>query len=238
MPWDHQINNSLAFTRAIYQSARDLGRLMGADDTQRRKAVQLADMLTPSHMKAYARFMADKYDLVYVTDETPSLKDDIIKAIRLVRPDVDIDAYLQQWAFTLGNLIWLPFSLNAPAPKPRSPFYWQMITIAHEATHRQQAAHHQMAPFAWDYLTNEESRGQYEYEAYRVALELMPVLTGATIDPETLAAPLVEYGLSGPTRAFVVQQLTLAQDMILRGAVISDTSRATIVWLAENVDVG
>jgi len=180
--------------------------------------------------------MADTYDLVYVTDEQQGPKEALRKAVKSIRPDMDPDAYLQRWAFTLGNLVWLPFSLERPESKPLWPLYWQFITIAHETVHRVQCKTHEMAPFAWDYLTNEESRGQYEYEAYRVALELYPaIMGGAQLDPATLAEPLVQYGLSPSTIAFVVQQLTIVQQIIRNGGIVSEVSQRTLRWFADNL---
>lgn len=195
----------------------------------------LADLITPDHVRAYARHMADTFDLVYVTDEEQGLKEEIRKAVRMVLPSVDIDNYLSQWAFTVDRLIWLPYSLEKPRPEPRAPLAFQMMTLAHEATHRLQAKG-QFQPFAWDYLTNEESRGQYEYEAYRVSLELNPVFYGgAQVAIDTLVSPLRHYGLSEATIAFVRQQLVMAADIVQRGGVIGATSKETINWLAQNV---
>lgn len=235
MPLDPFLELSLQHSKDLHESVKNLGKLMGADDSQPIRPVRLADLLTADHIRAYARHMAEKFDLVYVTDETVGLKETLKAAILKMRPDTNVEEYLQSWAFTLGNLVWLPFSLEHPASKPKWPFYWQVVTIAHEATHRIQFREYGASAFSWDYLTNEESRGQYEYEAYRGALELVPVLTGETYDPADLAAPLAAYGLGPSAIAFVVQQLTLAQAIILRGGTLSETSRAALVWLADHV---
>lgn len=235
MPLDQQIYASRALSQSLLSAVRDVSRTCGVEDTQRRRAIVLADLITPDHVRAYAKHMATTFDLAYVTDEDQGLKEEIRKAVRMLFPTIDIDNYLQQWAFTVDRLIWLPYSLENPKPEPRAPLAFQIMTLAHEAMHRLQARG-QFEPFAWDYLTNEESRGQYEYEAYRVSLELNPVLYGgAQVDIDSLISPLRHYGLSDATIAFVTQQLRSAADIVRRGGVIGATSKETISWLAQNV---
>jgi hypothetical protein len=196
----------------------------------------LADKLRPEHIRGFAQHMAAKYDVVFVTNGTKDLKDQLRKAILKVNPQVDIDAYFARWAFTLGNLIWTPFSIEDPKELPVWPYYWQFITIAHEVHHRVQFKEHGGAPFAWDYLSNEESRGQYEYEAYRTALELYPVLmNGESLDPVLLSQSLVHYGCSPATIDFVASQLTQAKKIIQAGGTITGTSQEAVVWLADHV---
>ena len=196
----------------------------------------LADRLTPEHIKAYAAHMAKTYDIVYVTDNTKHLKDQLRQAILQVNPHADINAYFDHWAFTLGNLVWTPFSVEDPKPLASWPFYWQIITIAHEAMHRVQNKTHGLDVFGWDYLSNEESRGQYEYEAYRTGLELYPVLCdGQQLEPVMMAQTLTNYGCTSKTIEFVAAQLTAAKKIIQAGGVITETSQTTLAWLAENV---
>lgn len=222
----------------MQNAAKEVTVALGAEDSQRIEAVPMSTFLTPLIIQNYARFMSDKFDLVYVTDEAVGLKNDIRRAVKCIAPSADIDDYLQKYAFTLGNLVWLPFSLKKPEPKPGIPFAWQIITIAHEAVHRLQHKAYGSAPFSWDYLSNEESRAQYEYEAYRTALELGPVLNGGVqYNIPALAEPLRAYGISDASLAYVIQQLTIANDIIQRGGVLGPTSVATIAWLRENVCV-
>lgn len=198
--------------------------------------MRLADKLTATHIKEYAAFMRDRFDLLYVTDADKELKDDLRKAVIRINPLVDIDSYFARWAFTLGKFIWTPFSVQNPAELPLWPYYWQVITLAHETRHRLQCKKYDFEPYAWEYLSNEESRGQFEYEALLTALELSPVLLdGESQDPVNLARILAHYGCSEATQGFVANQLTAAKRIITAGGIISEPSQATIDWLAENV---
>jgi hypothetical protein len=195
----------------------------------------IADKLTAEHIKAYAKYMAKEFDLIFASDMTRAIKETIRKAILRLNPSVDIDAYFARWAFTVNNFVWVPFSVENPKPIPFWSFPQQLLVIAHEATHVEQAKREGFLVFAANYLGDEESRGQYEYEACRTEMEIAPVLfDGAGLEPADLVKPLVHYGCTQKTIEFVESQLRTAKQ---QGGVMNRASKVTISWLADNVKV-
>lgn len=197
----------------------------------------LAERLRPEHIKGLARHLGgpvgEPTSAVYVTDATKALKDQLRDGILLLKPGVDVDAYFKRYAFTLGLLIWTPFSVEEPAEIENWDFPWQVITLAHENWHRHQFLKYGGAPFAWDYLTNPESRAHYEYEAYRTTLELWPVLyDGAFFENlEGLAESLKAYAVRDEDIETMLINLRLANDIIKRGGIITPTAQETKKYL-------
>lgn len=199
--------------------------------------MSLAERLRPEHISGLALHLAGAPgaygSAIYVDDTTKELKEEVKQAVLAIRPGVDTDQYFERYAFTLGVLIWTPFSVTQPKELPNWDFPWQVITLAHENWHRHQFLKYGGAPFAWDYLTNPESRAQYEYEAYRVTLELWPVLyDGAFFENlEGLTQTLTAYAVRDEDLESMLANLRLADEIVRRGGIITPTAYETKKYL-------
>lgn len=192
----------------------------------------VADLIQPIHIRAFSEQTSKKYGSVVLN---PSVKEDVQRAADFLKEMGILDAtpHLKSYAFTLGTVIWYPFDVVNPAPLGGWTLPWQIITIAHEHVHVEDALLVGVDKFAKDYVLSSEARAmRWEAKAYCVTAELAPVLfDGWHPDPSEIVSPLVAYGCTAEDIRGAAEVVRLRQAAIKAGGVLSNQARDAIEFL-------
>jgi hypothetical protein len=142
---------------------------------------------------------------------------------------LDKDAFLKRYTTTIGDKIYIPFTIGEPH---ESWSLWSQITVCvHEHQHVFQDRAAGGLSFEWNYLTSSAKRAHYEAEAYRTNMVLEWRYQGRMLNPAHLAGLLKNYGCSDVDIAVVEKMLALSIKPIKAGAITSDVCRWGTIWL-------
>lgn len=142
---------------------------------------------------------------------------------------VNADDFLRNYATTLGNRIYLPFT---PGVAENGWELWDQVVVgAHEHQHVVQANKLGLATYGARYLFSASTRADYEAEAYRSMFELGWWHARTLPDPDEVAQLLTGYGCSHTDIDVAATMLREAGESIQRGAILNEASATAIEWL-------
>lgn len=187
--------------------------------------------LTPKHVVDFASFMSRRYNTSFVLKrEAPEAR--FVASFIQLFASIEPEAFLEQWATTIGARIYLPFTPGDT--EDPSKLWGQVLTITHETQHVIQH-YREGLDYSMSYATQPARRALWEAEAYRTSSALWFWRHGWVLDPAEVLAPLASYGLGPHERAVAERYLRLSLVSIKRGLVLDDAARSAIAWLALNV---
>lgn len=142
---------------------------------------------------------------------------------------VERDEFLQRYATTIGHRIYVPFEPGTPSGD--WSLWKQMTVLVYECEHVHQWDRLGSLRFSWQYLTSRASRARLEAEAYRSQMEMEWWRYRRLLDPRSLAALLVHYGVEDADVKVAEVALRASAEAVRRGAVINRSSARAIRWL-------
>lgn len=195
-------------------------------------------VLTPELVRGLWTHMAQTFGSVLVDKlRAPEMK--MIAEFLGKMGVLDTTEFLENFATTLGNRIYIPFEIGVPRADNRYGLRSQVILCCHENYHVVQAKREGLPIFAAKYLANSANRAAYEAEAFVCNLEMRYFLDGGVLkNPQQLChdtAELLRFYACKPVDIAVTEKsLTIAAQIVQSGGVLRQTSRAAIDWLENN----
>lgn len=192
-----------------------------------------------SDIRALSRHMAKHYDTEIIKKSDAAemkLVAVFLKAIGVM----DKKDFLRNYATTIGDSIYLPFSLGSVARKAPS-LLSQVMTIVHEHQHVVLSRRVGEARYNVLYLTSKSKRAVWEAECYRSNLEMYRWYKKArgsskVLRPADLAGLLAAYGCSKTDIKVAAKILTASARVVNRGGVANDASVVAIRFLRDRLN--
>lgn len=146
---------------------------------------------------------------------------------------LDADKFMNEYATTLGNRVYVPFVLGDPESRP---LVSQACTLSHEAQHGAQAIREGLVEFVFRYLTSRARRAYFEAEALTTGLEVYHVLTDREPNIASVAHSLAGYALREADIQTCEKHLRSAWLTVSAGGVITTAGREAVWYLKNSLD--
>lgn len=186
--------------------------------------------LDPDDVRAFYKHMQDHYGTCIVS------KDDAkeMKAIAVVLDQLGImdkEAFLKNYATTVGARIYLPFQIGVE--QPGWDLWSQLVTAVHEHQHVVQSVRDGLE-YEVGYVADTSTRARHEAEAYLCNVELHHWRYGLIPTPRRFADKLAHYGCTDQDILWAAKYLTLAAETVRLGGAVTEAGAVALDWLDEH----
>ena len=157
-----------------------------------------------------------------------------MKAVALLLGQIgvlDRQRFLENFATTLGRLIYLPFEPGVP--RGNWSLWKQIVVLTHECQHIVQYDRLGALKFGWSYLSSQAERAHLETEAYGCSLELSYWRFGTLPAAADVASSLRGYAVRDVDVKVAETMLRMQGEAVKHGAVLTEASRVALAWLGQ-----
>lgn len=179
--------------------------------------------MSKENVRAFTQFMTENVHCQIISTANSEIRDILhMMGIRNARK------FLDKYAITLGNTIFVPFKIGEGDRNKRTR---QVEVLCHEMIHVHQYRHN-AAKFAAEYALSRSKRAHYEAEAIHADIELHYYLTGAKYDVSRFVDMLQAYRVRRRDLRVTKKHLTLISKFMKQGKGSHAVTRVAMKWWA------
>jgi hypothetical protein len=145
---------------------------------------------------------------------------------------MNVDKFLQDYATTLGERIYIPFEIGQ---EDHTSLKSQVRICVHEHQHVLQYREEPLS-FVVRYLADRAQRAMFEAEAFRCNLEVEYTLTGKVPSVTGYAEGLKAYNCTAEDVMVVEKALRLSKQTIEAGGITTKAGIVACRWLSKNLE--
>lgn len=188
----------------------------------------MAYRLTSDLVQGVGKYLCKKYD-AKIADKSDAVSMQMVAFTLEVMGIQRADRFMENYATTVGTIIYLPFRLGSTAAGD-PPLNKQVEVLFHEFHHVRQYQKEGRKFFA-RYLTSSSKRTWYEARALHVSMESQWFLAGRLENTDKMADKLRAYGCTKGDIRTVAKHLKIASSAVRRGKIHNRVTKDGTAWL-------